>query len=114
MSRRAIAIAGLLLITGAAWSAGRLIETGRCTITRYCIHCAGHTCADGSHVRKGIVAAPKRIPMGSTVWLEGEGFFKVTDRGGAIKGRKFDVWVPGNCRDKGTRRNVKYKVWVKR
>ena len=76
----------------------------RAKCTTYCPRCSGNTCADGSHVRRGVVSASPNIPMHSRVWIEGYGELLVTDRGGAVKvghgyTRKgetanFDIWVP--------------------
>ena len=71
--------------------------------------------ASGMGVRKGTIAAdPRVLPFGTRVRLEAgpwSGEYIVTDTGGAIKGRKIDVWVPSNgeaCRF--GRRQVKLTV----
>ena len=71
--------------------------------------------ASGMGVRKGTIAAdPRVLPFGTRVRLEAgpwSGEYVVTDTGGAIKGRKIDVWVPNNgeaCRF--GRRQVKLTV----
>ena len=71
--------------------------------------------ASGMGVRKGTIAAdPRVLPFGTRVRLEAgpwSGEYVVTDTGGAIKGRKIDVWVPSNgeaCRF--GRRQVKLTV----
>ncbi len=54
--------------------------------------------ATGQRVGKGIIAAdPKVLPMGSRVRIEAgtwSGDYIVSDTGGAIRGRRIDVWVP--------------------
>ncbi len=54
--------------------------------------------ASGRSVGKGIIAADTRVlPMGTRVRLEAgnwSGVYTVADTGGAIRGRKIDVWVP--------------------
>lgn len=70
------------------------------SLTAYCLR--GLTRRDNP-VRPGIVAADPRIfPLGSHVEVYvGErhlGRFLVDDTGGAIKGRKLDVWTP-ECRE---------------
>ncbi len=54
--------------------------------------------ATGQRVSKGIIAAdPRVLPMGTRVRLEAgtwSGEYTVADTGGAIRGKKIDVWVP--------------------
>jgi 3D (Asp-Asp-Asp) domain-containing protein len=54
--------------------------------------------ASGRFVSKGIIAADHRVlPLGTRVRLEAgsySGEYLVADTGGAIRGRKIDVWVP--------------------
>jgi 3D (Asp-Asp-Asp) domain-containing protein len=54
--------------------------------------------ASGRGVSKGVIAAdPRVLPMGTRVRLEAgtwSGEYTVADTGGAIRGRKIDVWVP--------------------
>lgn len=56
--------------------------------------------ATGSGVRRGIIAAdPHHLPLGTRVQISAgawSGIYVVADTGGAIKGRKIDVWVPNN------------------
>ena len=56
--------------------------------------------ATGRPVSKGIVAAdPRVLPFGTRVRLDAgqySGEYLVADAGGAVKGRKIDVWVPSN------------------
>ena len=77
--------------------------------TAYCLK--GRT-ATGSSVRRGIVAAdPRVLPLGSRVQLDAgaySGTYTVADTGGAVKGRKLDIWMP-SCGEavRFGRRNVK-------
>jgi 3D (Asp-Asp-Asp) domain-containing protein len=54
--------------------------------------------ASGRLVGKGVIAAdPRVLPLGSRVRVEAgnwSGEYVVADTGGAIKGRKIDIWVP--------------------
>ncbi len=54
--------------------------------------------ASGRLVRKGIVAAdPRVLPLGSRVRVEAGGYsgeYLVADTGGAVRGRKIDIWIP--------------------
>lgn len=63
--------------------------------TAYCLK--GRT-ASGSGVRRGIVAAdPRILPLGSTITISAgqySGVYTVADTGGAVKGKKIDIWVP--------------------
>jgi 3D (Asp-Asp-Asp) domain-containing protein len=56
--------------------------------------------ATGSGVRRGIIAAdPRHLPLGTRVQINAgawSGTYLVADTGGAIRGRKIDVWVPNN------------------
>jgi len=68
---------------------------GAFTATAYCLK--GRT-AMGHGVRRGIIAAdPRVLKLGSTVVLNAGGYtgqYVVSDTGGAVKGRKIDIWVP--------------------
>lgn len=63
--------------------------------TAYCLR--GRT-ANGGGVRRGIVAADRRVlPLGSKIYVDAgaySGTYTVTDTGGAVKGNKLDIWVP--------------------
>jgi 3D (Asp-Asp-Asp) domain-containing protein len=63
--------------------------------TAYCLK--GRT-ANGSGVRRGIVAADRRIlPLGTRINLSAgsySGNYVVADTGGAVKGRILDIWMP--------------------
>ncbi|MFL6254743.1 MAG: 3D domain-containing protein [Pyrinomonadaceae bacterium] len=54
--------------------------------------------ANGGYVRRGIIAADRRVlPIGTCVRLEAgsySGEYIVADTGGAVRGRKIDIWVP--------------------
>lgn len=54
--------------------------------------------ASGRFVSQGIIAAdPRILPLGSRVRLEAgawSGEYLVADTGGAIRGRKIDIWTP--------------------
>ena len=77
--------------------------------TAYCLK--GRTATGGS-VRRGIVAAdPRVLPLGSRIQLSAgsySGTYTVADTGGAVKGRKLDIWMP-SCGEavRFGRRNVK-------
>ncbi|HEX8069860.1 MAG TPA: 3D domain-containing protein [Pyrinomonadaceae bacterium] len=54
--------------------------------------------ASGRAVARGLIAADARLfPMGTRVRLEAgpyTGEYVVADRGGAVRGRKIDIWMP--------------------
>lgn len=68
---------------------------GSFTATAYCLK--GRT-ALGHGVRRGIIAAdPRVIRLGSRINLGAgaySGEYLVSDTGGAVKGRKIDIWMP--------------------
>ncbi len=67
------------------------------TATAYALR--GRT-ASGGGVRRGIIAADRRVlPIGTRVRLEAgsySGEYLVADTGGAVRGRKIDIWMPSN------------------
>jgi 3D (Asp-Asp-Asp) domain-containing protein len=71
------------------------LNRGSFTATAYCL--SGRT-ALGHGVRRGIIAAdPRVLRLGSKVALNAGGYtgqYLVSDTGGAVKGRKIDIWVP--------------------
>ena len=50
--------------------------------------------ASGAETRWGIAAADPTIPFGTRAYVNGYGWATVEDRGGAIKGRRMDLWMP--------------------
>ena len=54
--------------------------------------------ASGQYVSRGLIAAdPRHLPLGTRVRLDAgpwSGEYLVADTGGAIKGRKIDIWTP--------------------
>lgn len=63
--------------------------------TAYCLK--GRTATGGS-VRRGIVAADRRmLPLGTKIYIDAgaySGIYTVADTGGAVKGNILDIWVP--------------------
>jgi len=68
---------------------------GSFSATAYCL--PGRT-SMGHSVRRGIIAAdPRVLKLGSTVYVNAgpwSGNYLVSDTGGAVKGKKVDIWVP--------------------
>jgi 3D (Asp-Asp-Asp) domain-containing protein len=54
--------------------------------------------ASGRMVSRGLIAAdPRLLPLGSRVRLDHPGYsgeYLVADTGGAIRGRRIDIWIP--------------------
>ena len=80
--------------------------------TAYCLK--GRT-ATGETIRQGFVAAdPRVLPLGTLVHIQAgryTGVYKVADTGGAIKGRKIDIYVPSYQEAKSFgRQTIKVKV----
>ncbi|MGE5454467.1 MAG: 3D domain-containing protein [Methylocystaceae bacterium] len=72
----------------------------------------GHNTATGLKPAVGLVAVdPAIIPLGSRLYVEGYGFARAADRGGAIKGNRLDVFLETKeaCRNWGVR---KVKVYL--
>lgn len=69
---------------------------GSFSASAYCF--SGRT-AMGHSVRRGLIAAdPRVLKLGSKVVISAgpwSGTYLVSDTGGAIKGKKIDIWVPG-------------------
>jgi 3D (Asp-Asp-Asp) domain-containing protein len=65
------------------------------TATAYSLH--GRT-ASGKPVSRGLIAAdPRILPLGTRVRVDGGNFsgeYLVADTGGAVKGRRIDIWTP--------------------
>lgn len=106
--------------TDASTEAKNLAENGSTEIfeeqafraTAYCLK--GRT-ASGTGVRRGIVAADRRIlPLGTRINLSAgsySGTYIVADTGGSVRGRVLDIWVP-SCSEavRFGRRSVKVSI----
>lgn len=72
-----------------------LSETKTFRATAYCLK--GRT-ASGGNVRRGIVAADRRVlPLGTRIQISAgaySGTYTVADTGGAVKGNILDIWMP--------------------
>lgn len=66
----------------------------RIPVKAYAYHLRGFT-ARGTRTRLGAIAVdPRVIPLGSKLYIPGYGWGRAVDTGGAIQGRKIDVWLP--------------------
>jgi 3D (Asp-Asp-Asp) domain-containing protein len=76
-------------------AAGAGASRGAFSATAYCF--SGRT-AMGHGVRRGLIAAdPRVLKLGSKVVINAgawSGTYLVSDTGGAIKGKRIDIWVP--------------------
>ncbi|WP_432352871.1 3D domain-containing protein [Sporosarcina sp. A2] len=86
-------------IVPASTPTGRELTMTATAYTAYCNGCSGTT-KIGINLRsnpnqKVIAVDPSVIPLGSRVWVEGYGEAIAGDTGGAIKGHKIDVFIPG-------------------
>ena len=82
------------------------------TATAYSLR--GRT-ASGKTVARGLIAADRRIlPLGTRVRLEAgsySGEYTVADTGGAVRGRKIDIWMPSTSEAmRFGRRSIKLTV----
>lgn len=86
----------LVKTTASVKSTSAGASRGAFSATAYCL--SGKT-AMGHGVRRGLIAAdPRVLKLGSRVYVEAgpwSGTYLVSDTGGAIKGKKIDIWVPG-------------------
>ena len=77
-------------------SSGAGASKGAFSASAYCF--SGRT-AMGHPVRRGLIAAdPRVLKLGSKVYVSAgqwSGTYLVSDTGGAIKGKRIDIWVPG-------------------
>ena len=99
----------------ASTQSGKTMTVSATAYTAYCAGCSGTT-ATGIDLRsnpnqKVIAVDPSVIPLGSKVWVEGYGEAIAGDTGGAIKGKKIDVFIPTQSQAlKWGRKNVKVKI----
>jgi 3D (Asp-Asp-Asp) domain-containing protein len=81
-----------LLVGGPAEDTTLWRVTAYCPCKVCCGPKAKGVTASGKRVAPGMVAADKSIPFGTKLRIDGLGTFTVEDRGGAIKGRRLDVY----------------------
>jgi 3D (Asp-Asp-Asp) domain-containing protein len=85
----------LVKTTASVKTKGAGASRGAFSATAYCF--SGRT-AMGHPVRRGLIAAdPRVLKLGSRVVVSAgqwSGTYLVSDVGGAIKGKRIDIWVP--------------------
>ena len=69
--------------------------------------------ASGTRARRGTLAADTRLfPMGTVMYIPGYGWGRVEDRGGAIQGRKLDLYFDSHREAlEWGRQPVDVRVW---
>ncbi|MBN2301976.1 MAG: 3D domain-containing protein [Lentisphaerae bacterium] len=68
--------------------------------------------ASGVIARPGTIAAPREYPFGTVMYVDGYGYGRVEDRGGAIKGDRIDLFFTSHGRALAWgRRKVVVKIW---
>ena len=86
----------LVKATVSVKASGLGASKGAFSASAYCF--SGKT-AMGHRVRRGLIAAdPRVLKLGSKVVISAgawSGTYLVSDTGGAIKGKRIDIWVPG-------------------
>jgi 3D (Asp-Asp-Asp) domain-containing protein len=86
----------LVLPADRAYADWQPLGTYRITGYSACVRCCGKSdgiTADGTYApaaKERIVAAPREIPFGTRLWIEGVGEVVVHDRGGAIRGQRVE------------------------
>ena len=79
-------------------TSGRSAEIWRITAYCPCKVCCGRFAdgitASGAPAKGKLIAAPKEIPFGTWINIEGYGWAEVLDRGGSIKGKRLDLLFP--------------------
>lgn len=85
-------------------------------VTAYCpcklcrgVHSDGIT-ASGAKAEGKLIAAPRSIPFGTWIDIDGYGYAEVLDRGGAIKGRRLDILFTDD-KEKGLTGHEKALEW---
>lgn len=87
-------------VTGMTEATGKLPSKPETyVVTAYSVgddYTPGHgITASGKPVEAGVtVACPRELPLGTRVEIDGVGERTCTDRGGKIKGKRLDVYIP--------------------
>lgn len=84
-------------MSGSDYSGWKKLSMTSTAYTASCKGCSGTT-ATGINLKnnpsmKLIAVDPNVIPLGSKVYVEGYGYAIAGDTGGAIKGRKIDIFI---------------------
>lgn len=70
--------------------------------------------ASGTRARRGTLAADTSLyPFGTVMYIEGYGYGRVEDRGGAIKGQKLDLYFRSHdAALQWGRKTMPVKIWL--
>ena len=88
----ALAVGKTIFLLLSAQAHGEII-TAFCACANCCGSASGMA-ADGSRVRSGIIAAPRSVPFGTRVVVEGVGSFTVRDRTAKRYDGRWDIYMP--------------------
>ncbi|KLU62074.1 cell wall-binding protein YocH precursor [Peptococcaceae bacterium CEB3] len=93
-------------VPGEPADVARLRVTRAFTVEATAYTYTGNPTASGVYPHRGLIAVdPRVIPMGSRVYVEGYGYAVAADTGGAILGKRIDLFFPSEreCIDWGRR-----------
>jgi len=97
-NRRLLALAAIVILAGVTRpaEAARRRAPSRSMDVVATAYCLRGTTASGTTVHRGTVAAdPRVLPLGSRISIRGRrGPYVVEDNGGAMKGRRIDIYMP--------------------
>lgn len=102
-------------INKASVSSSKVLYMNATAYTAYCAGCSGVT-ATGINLRthpgaKVVAVDPNTIPLGTKLYVEGYGYAVAGDTGGAIKGKRIDLFMDSNTDAiNWGRRTVKVKI----
>lgn len=98
------------------WEEIKVEATAYCSC-KYCTGWGKNITASGVTPSRGTIAAPRNIPFGTVIKLDGLGEFTVQDRGGGIKLKNgvvlIDVWMPSHQEALQFGRKKNLKGWIK-
>jgi 3D (Asp-Asp-Asp) domain-containing protein len=92
----AVALAATPTGHGYWLATGRARRTPLGTFVATCYSGGGTTASGAPTSMSDVAVDPNVIPMGTHIWIDGIGSRIAQDTGGAIKGRRLDIWEPSN------------------
>lgn len=107
----------------------RMLTTGYCSCRKCCgwerrwfktVDSAGRekrvgVTASGTKAHTGTIAADRSYPFGTVMYIDGYGYGRVEDRGGAIKGDHIDLFFSSHSAAlKWGKRWRDVKIWIKK
>jgi 3D (Asp-Asp-Asp) domain-containing protein len=94
------------------WRSWDVAVTAYCPCSKCCGRYADGVTASGVPARGKLIAAPKSIPFGTSIYVPGYGVAPVQDRGAAIRGNRLDLLFPTHAKALRYGRR-KMTVWVR-